>query len=103
MAKYKIGDLVYIAGEMITFKELGQLTESHLFADPQLGLVIDAAKEKYLLVWFHEFGTEKKENVLVYAPLDTPTTKIWGANSAMASPGAKDFWDKSYEATETPS
>jgi hypothetical protein len=102
MAKHKIGDLIYIAGEMISFKEKAQLTESHLFADAQLGLIVDE-QDRYLLVWFPEFGTEKKENVIVYAPLDTPTTKIWGVESAMASAGAKDFWAKAYGATETPS
>jgi len=103
MAKHKIGDLIYVAGEMISFKEMSNLTESHLFADAQLGLVVDAQQDKYLLVWFPEFGIEKKESALAYAPLETPTTKIWGAESAMASTAADDFWNSAYEATETPS
>ena len=92
MAQYSIGKLIYVAGEMISFGQMGGRSESHLYANAQLGLVVDAS-ERYLLVWFPEFGTEKKENEIIYVPLNTPTTKIWGANSAVASKAANDFWN----------
>tara|TARA_A100001011_G_scaffold399684_1_gene509548 strand:+ start:3168 stop:3458 length:291 start_codon:yes stop_codon:yes gene_type:complete len=92
MARYRTGNLVFVAGEMISFQSMGGRNESHLFADAQLGLVVSSEKG-YLLVWFPEFGTEKKENVIIYVPLDAPTTKIWSADSAMTAPGAKSFWD----------
>ena len=88
----QIGNLVYVAGEMISFNGvLGGRNESHLFANAQLGLVVES-KPGYLLVWFSEFGTQKKENEIIYVPLNAPTTKIWGADSAMASKAAQDFW-----------
>lgn len=75
---------------MLSFAKMGGNTESHLFSAAQLGLVVEEQKG-YLLVWFPFFGTQKKENEIIYVPLNAPTTKIWDADSAMASSAAADF------------
>jgi len=90
---YSPGDLVYVAGEMHIFCSVDIDVETNLYSFPQLGLVI-AASPTSLLVWFAEFGTNKeREHILVCAPINRPTTKVWAATSALASPGAKDFLD----------
>lgn len=56
---------------------------STLFAHAQLALVVAKQKclytsERYLEVWFSEFGVNKKrEHVIARAPLGKPTTRIW--------------------------
>ncbi|HIE83839.1 MAG TPA: hypothetical protein EYQ00_08355 [Dehalococcoidia bacterium] len=90
---YSPGDLVYVAGEMHILASVVSNSETSLYSFPQLGLVI-AATPTSLLVWFAEFGTNKeREHILVCAPINQPTTKVWTATSALASPGAKDFLD----------
>ena len=88
---YSPGDLVYVAGEMHIFSSVVGDSETSLYSFPQLGLVIAVAPAS-LLVWFAEFGTNKeREHILACAPVNQPTTKVWAATSALASPGAKDF------------
>jgi len=86
----KPGDLVYVAGEMYIFRESGN-AEMSLHAFPQLGLVVSTTPTA-LMLWFAEFGINKeREHILACAPMNTLTTKVWGATSALAAPGAKDF------------
>lgn len=89
---YSPGELVYVAGEMfIIGDKFRGGWKTVMFAHGQLGLVIDTT-DGNLLVWFAKLNTiEKEENIFVCAPLYKQTTKIWSANSAMASVGAKEF------------
>ena len=83
---YGVGDLVWVAGEMLIPEQtLGRMLRT-LFSFAQLGLVIDTkvdphSKEPYITLWFAEFGTNKeKEHVLARAPLGKDTTKVWIAS-----------------------
>ena len=87
------GELVYVAGELFIITSVLGDTTTSLFAFPQLGLVVTATQNT-LLLWFAEFGVNKeREHILACAPINRPTTKVWAATSALASPGAKDFLD----------
>ena len=80
---YAVGDLVWVAGEMLVKEQtLGRMLRT-LFAFAQLGLVVESntcpySSEPYITLWFAEFGTHKeKEHVLARAPLGKETTKVW--------------------------
>ncbi len=92
MSAHNPGSLVYVAGEMLVARDQYRGNwEVVMFAEGQLGLVISEGPDS-LLVWFAEFGINKKEeHIIACAPLYKQTTKIWSATSALISPGAKEF------------
>ncbi len=78
-SKFFQGDLVWVAGEMAE-KRPDALRHS-MFSFAQLGLIL-ADFSKNWLIWFPEFGLDKKEeDVLAYVPKEKATTKIWLADN----------------------
>tara|TARA_B100000579_G_scaffold437589_1_gene467585 strand:+ start:1079 stop:1366 length:288 start_codon:yes stop_codon:yes gene_type:complete len=92
MDSYSPGNLVYVAGEMLVSRDSYRGNwEVIMFAEGQLGLIVGKGPDS-LLVWFAEFGINKKEeHIFACAPLHKQTTKIWSATSALTSPGAEEF------------
>ena len=90
--KYKPGELVYVAGEMLVSKTTPSgKWKMVMFAEGQLGLTVHVGNDS-ILVWFAEFGINKKEeHIFACAPLHKQTTRIWSVNSARAASGAEDF------------
>ena len=76
-----LGDLVWVAGEMWEIHKAVGSTKQVWFTNAQLALVVAKPSDFGVLLWFPEFGTnKKKEHVLVRAPLGSETTKIWIAD-----------------------
>lgn len=81
--EYRPGQLVWIAGELLVPQPApASAIASTLFAHAQLALVVAKQKclytsERYLEVWFSEFGVNKKGARDCTRSLGKPTTRIW--------------------------